>query len=186
LKPALPTIEAEHRTLGKLLRGLKTGSDNLLAGCPSADSQLLRTIVRYIAAYPDRHHHPKESRHLFNRLRMRTGELDAVLDQLEAEHLQGDSMLRALSGALRAAETGADAERLAFAQNVNRFVEFYWQHMRTEEEIILPAARKLFTDDDWIDLDSAFAGHADPLADIAGPGAGSEFATLLARLDSIQ
>lgn len=184
MKPALPTIEAEHRTLGTLLKGLKTTSDGLLAG-HSADPQLLRTIVRYIAAYPDRHHHPKETRHLFNRLRMRTGELDTVLDRLEHEHLQGDTMLRTLSGALRAAETGGDAERLAFAQNVNRFVEFYWQHMRTEEEVILPAARRFFTEDDWDDLDCAFAGHADPLADIAGQPGGAEFAQLLARLDAM-
>ena len=186
LKPALPIIEAEHRTLGKLLRGLKTATDNLIAGHPSADVELLGAIVRYIGAYPERYHHPKETRHLFNRLRMRTDELDAVLDRLENDHQLGEAMLRSLGSALRAAAAGGDDERRAFARNVNRFAEFYWQHMRVEEELVLPAARRLFTEDDWDDLDGAFAGHVDPLSDLAERTEHADFAALLARLDAMQ
>lgn len=185
LKPALPIIEAEHRTLGKLLRGLKSATDDLVAGRPSVDVALLGAIVRYIAAYPERYHHPKETRHLFNRLRMRTDELDAVLDRLEHDHQVGEVMLAGLGDALRTAETGGDAERGAFAQNVSRFAEFYWEHMRIEEELILPAARRLFTEDDWDDLDCAFAGHLDPLADIGSRTGNGDLAALLVRLDAM-
>ncbi len=185
MKPALPIIEAEHRTLGKLLRALKAATDDLLAGRQSADVALLSAIVRYIGAYPERYHHPKETRHLFNRLRMRTDELDTVLDRLEQDHLQGEAMLRTLDGALHAAVTGGDADRQAFAKNVNRFAEFYWQHMRIEEELVLPAARRLFTEDDWDDLNCAFAGHVDPLADMTARAGNAEITALLARLDAM-
>ncbi|MBK8740264.1 MAG: hemerythrin domain-containing protein [Betaproteobacteria bacterium] len=181
----MPIIEAEHRTLGKLLRGLRTATDDLVAGRQSADVGLLGGIVHYIEAYPERYHHPKETRHLFNRLRMRTTEFDVVLDRLERDHLIGEAMLRDLSGALRATERGGDNERKAFARNVNHFAEFYWEHMRIEEELILPAARRLFTEDDWDDLDCAFAGHVDPLADMAERTGDAEFAALLARLDAM-
>ncbi|MBK9609560.1 MAG: hemerythrin domain-containing protein [Betaproteobacteria bacterium] len=184
MKPALPIIEAEHRTLGKLLRGLKTATDDLVAGRQSSDVGLLGAIVRYIGAYPERYHHPKETRHLFNRLRMRTTEFDVVLDRLERDHLIGEAMLSGLSSALRATENGGDNERKAFARNVNHFAEFYWEHMRIEEELILPAARRLFTEDDWDDLDCAFAGHVDPLADMAERTGNADFAALLARLDT--
>ena len=186
MKPALPTIEAEHRTLGTLLRGLKSHTADLAEGRSDRDPQLLHTILRYIRAFPERHHHPKETRHLFNRLRMRTDEFDAVLDRLEVEHLRGEAVLGALSGSLDAAEAGGEAERKAFSDAVGSFAEFYWQHMRTEEEVILPAARRLFTEDDWIDLDCAFAGHDDPLVGMTGRDTGYDLQMLLRRLEAIE
>lgn len=186
MKPALPTIEAEHRTLGTLLKGLKAHADDLVNGRSPRDPQLLHTIIRYITAYPERHHHPKETRHLFNRLRMRTDELDMVLDNLERDHINGEAMLNGLDGALAAAETGGEAERQAFGEAVKQFAEFYWQHMRTEEELILPAARRLFTEDDWIDLDCAFAGHNDPLVDLVGREGGYDLGMLLRRLEAAE
>jgi hemerythrin-like domain-containing protein len=186
VKPALPIIEAEHRTLGTLLKGLKMQTDDLVAGRPPSDPQLLHTIIRYIAAYPERYHHPKETRHLFSRLRMRTDEFDGVLDRLDREHLLGESLLHALSGALDAAEAGGEAEVRAFSQIVYRFVEFYWQHMRLEEDVVLPAARRLFTEDDWDDLDCAFSGHVDPLVTIAGRYGDEDFTTLIRRLKGLE
>ena len=36
-------------------------------------------------------------------------------------------------------------------------------HMRLEEEVILPEAIKCLNDDDWKELDAAFAQNTDPL-----------------------
>lgn len=47
---------------------------------------------------------------------------------------------------------------------VEKYAKFYFSHMRLEEEVILPAARRLLTPEDWTVVDAAFAGNRDPFA----------------------
>jgi len=65
-------------------------------------------MLRYIDAFPERCHHPKEDRYLFRRpARARPGSA-RILDDLEAEHEVGARMIRELWGALaRYREEGA-------------------------------------------------------------------------------
>jgi hypothetical protein len=36
--------------------------------------------------------------------------------------------------------------------------------MRAEEEVVFPLAERTLTEEDWSDIDAAFAAHRDPLA----------------------
>src|SRR5262245_11759843 len=51
----------------------------------------------------------------------------------------------------------------AFAEEVERYADFHWRHMRREEELVLPLAERALMDSDWREIDAAFAGNADPL-----------------------
>ena len=44
---------------------------------------------------------------------------------------------------------------------VKRYISFYLEHMRLEEEVILPAAQRVLDDQDWAELDAAFATNCD-------------------------
>jgi hemerythrin-like domain-containing protein len=50
-----------------------------------------------------------------------------------------------------------------FVDTALRYLDFYLEHMRLEEAVILPEAEKLLTDADWRELDAAFKLNMDPL-----------------------
>jgi hypothetical protein len=94
-------------------------------------------------------------------------------------------MLGGLRRAMLSYENGTIPDAAAFAAAANRFAEFYWEHMRVEEEVILPEARRLFTEDDWDDLDFAFGGHVDPLVAAGSRIELADLPELLRRIDEI-
>ena len=57
-----------------------------------------------------------------------------------------------------------DARRGAFETALRSYVPFYLDHMRTEEEQILPVAERVLDDAAWARLDAAFEAQRDPLA----------------------
>ena len=53
--------------------------------------------------------------------------------------------------------------RQAFEEAFHKYVDFYLEHMRLEETVILPEAERCLSEEDWLLLDAAFAENADPL-----------------------
>ena len=51
----------------------------------------------------------------------------------------------------------------ALLDAMTRYADFYFHHMRIEEEIVLPAAQRLLTPEEWKATDSEFAANRDPL-----------------------
>ncbi|MGF6980901.1 hypothetical protein QFZ99_000377 [Paraburkholderia atlantica] len=47
---------------------------------------------------------------------------------------------------------------------VDEYAAFHSQHRRLEEEVILPAALRYLTADDWLELDEAFGANRDPFS----------------------
>jgi hemerythrin-like domain-containing protein len=124
---------------------------------------VFRAMLYYIREYPEQVHHPiKEDRYLFTPLRDRTGEFDHVLDDLECQHARGEVKVRNLEHALTRYELkGAPALRELGAL-MDEYAEFYADHRCLEETLILPAARRLLTKEDWAEVDAAFGANRDP------------------------
>jgi hemerythrin-like domain-containing protein len=163
MEPAMVTIEWEHRALAAVLHGLKYLVDEIAAGKPRADPRVFRAMVHYIDAFPERFHHPKEDRHLFARVRARTHEADDVLDELERQHGEGQRRIRDLEQALLRFEEGGNAYFGEFAKCVEDYVQYYWGHMRLEEDVVFPLALRVLTKGDWHEINEAFSGHTDPM-----------------------
>ena len=53
----------------------------------------------------------------------------------------------------------ADMTRLA--DTIDRFVDAQWQHLSTEEKLILPAAQRHLTDADWLAIEAAFRANGE-------------------------
>jgi len=176
---AIDIILDEHRSLAAVLHGLLYLTRAIDSGKMAPDFKVFGAMVYYIDAFPERFHHPKEDEYLFKLLRLRDPEAAPLLDRLNAEHHAGEIRIRELEHALRRYEHGGADGFSGFAAAVESYAAFHWQHMRAEEEEVLPLARKYLTPDDWKQIDEAFAGNTDPLL---GAKASSEYDALFRRI----
>lgn len=160
---AIGVLFAEHRSLAAVLRGMLylVRDIGLRGTAPTFD--VLGAMVYYIDAFPERFHQPKEDAYLFRLLALRCADATPLIDRLQAEHRVGAEKIRALDHALERYRRGGPAEFAAFAQTVQAYAAFHWDHMRTEEDRLVPLARRHLLAQDWDEIDAAFAGHSDPL-----------------------
>lgn len=166
MKTALNTIRDEHRSISAVLHALKQLAKD--ADDPSVEPRFdaLRTMIYYIDQFPERMHHPKEDRYLFARLAERAPQARPLIEDLRAEHVMGAQLIRDLEQALVALEVGWQGGAGTFRAAVDAYAEFHWKHMRKEEEQLLPLAERHLTSGDWREIDDAFAGNHDPIADL--------------------
>lgn len=167
-RKALAILRDEHRSLAAVLHALLSLVDDVTR---QPDLALLRAMLFYIEQFPERLHHPKEDAHLFKRLRDRTTECDALLDELAHQHRAGGERFAALRLALDAGDLQT------FAQQVRVFVQEQWHHIGTEEKLVLPAASLHLQADDWRAIAQAFGSNGDPRF-----GAEESFEALAGRL----
>jgi len=146
------------------------------------DFRLLGAMVYYIDTFPERFHHPKEDRYLFRVLRLRHPGAAPLLDRLETEHRAGAEKIRALEQALTRYNAGGPTEFSNFRAAVEAYAAFHWDHMRAEESELLPMAEKYLTPADWLEIDTAFLGHTDPLL---GADVGAKYEALFTRIVSL-
>jgi hemerythrin-like domain-containing protein len=78
--------------------------------------------------------------------------------------------VRELQHLLLAWELLGDSRRNAFEKAAQEFVQFYLEHMRLEESVILPQAQQSLSAEEWQALDAAFATNCDPLTGKYPPG----------------
>ena len=155
-------LREEHRSLAAVVQAMQFLVREIRDKGRAPDFRLLHAMLYYIREYPERLHHPKEDRYLFAALKRRTHDADAVITELEREHAQGEQLLNGLTVSLSVYEAGAKGGLERFAQEVERFANFYWNHMQKEEDQVLPIADRALTDEDWHDIHAALAVNRDP------------------------
>ncbi len=160
---ALTVIREEHAALAAMLRSLPLLLAEYRRSGHAPDFAVLRAMLFYVDEFPERLHHTKESELLFPALRAHGGEAVAVLDRLDRDHARGEASIRELEHALLAWEVLGEPRREAFEQAVQRYVDFYLEHMRLEETAVLPLAEQTLDADQWRALNEAFAANRDPL-----------------------
>ncbi|MBK4734838.1 hemerythrin domain-containing protein [Noviherbaspirillum pedocola] len=159
----LRMLHEEHERLAAILQGLR----HLLRAAQSGahpDAKVFRAMLLYIADYPERLHHPKEDQWLFAPLARHTGDYDEVINELETQHAEGEAMVRELEHMVIRYEFGGAALLLPLRDMVERYADFYFRHMRLEEETLFPVLTRFLTDEEWRDAHRAFSGNVDPLA----------------------
>jgi hemerythrin-like domain-containing protein len=161
---AITILKTEHRSISAVLHALKELARMAQDATVRPRFQVLRSILRYIDQYPEQLHHPKEDEHLFARLVARAPQTRLLVEELQAEHEEGARLIRELERALLFFEEGWPAGAREFQQQVERYAEFHWQHMRKEEHELLPLAERVLSADDWRAIDRAFAANEDPIA----------------------
>lgn len=161
---AIRIIQEEHSAVAAMLQSLLAMLREGPGDEPERFFDVVRAMLFYIDEFPERLHHPKESDMLFPRLGRVRPDLLPVIHRLEADHMKGEPRVRELQHQLMAWELVGDSRRGAFEQHLREYVQFYLEHMSTEESQILPAAQQALTAEDWDVLDAAFGQDRDPLA----------------------
>ena len=175
---ALRIIQEEHQSLAAILHAVRFMLKEIKAGKLEPDFGLVKAMVHYLDAYPEKRHHPKEDDFLFARLKRRTSEGADALARLEHDHQGGEGRIKMLEAALLRYERG-DADGLeATSRAFDDFADFYRNHMILEEREILPLARKHLTAADWAEIDRAFVAEQDPMQGAAG----EDFRAIFSRL----
>lgn len=162
-RTTLQVIRDEHAAVAAVLRSLQQMLARGPGDHPEQYFDVMRAMLFYIDEFPEKLHHPKESDLLFPKVARSAPQLMPVIGRLEADHLQGEGRVRELQHLLLAWELLGESRRPAFEEATNAYVEFYLEHMRTEETEVLPLAVQVLSEQDWAQLDAAFASHKDPL-----------------------
>lgn len=161
---SLRTIREEHTSLSAVLRALAAmqergpGDDS-----PAVFFDVMRAMLFYIDEFTERQHHPKETQLLFPRLVLHAPDTAALVARLDAEHASGRIAVRELQHLLLGWELLGEPRRVPFAHALVAYVAFYREHLRLEDTVLLPAAQELLSDEEWRDIDAAFASNRDPL-----------------------
>jgi hemerythrin-like domain-containing protein len=163
---AIFKLKDEHRSISAVLLGLKHLAQMAQDARVKPDFRVFRSMLRYIDEYPEKLHHPKEDEHLFARLVKRAPQARKLVDDLQAEHVKGASLIRELERRLMFFEESWPAGAREFLAAVEAYAEFHWAHMRKEESELLPLAEKHLTADDWRAIGRAFDANRDPIAGI--------------------
>ncbi len=163
---AVAIMQDEHRSLAAVVSGLVHLVKQANQSNVALDVPLIKAMLHYIEAFPERLHHPKEDAYLFERLGSRTSEYDAAIEELRAQHVSGGMQLKAMETALEGYARQISPATLAeMTTTVNNFAQSLWEHMNMEENIILPAARKHLRSEDWEKIYEAFSANGDPRFD---------------------
>lgn len=156
---AIGIIRDEHRSLAAVIHAWEDLIRNARSQDVLPDATLMQAMVRYIHFFPVALHHPKENDHLFRKLRGRTTEGKAELDELERQHARHLRLATELATLVDRYANGivslADVE-----QGMSRYTRAIWEHMGREERVILPLAQRHLTEEDWTEINDAF--HRDP------------------------
>ena len=155
-------IREEHRSLAAVIYGLEYLVRETRERNAPPQFPLLRAILHYIKAFPEALHHPKENTYLFAKLRARTTEFNDTLDELERQHVAGGERVAEMEKALDQYEANPAGGIEAFAAAVQRFSALEWPHMMLETKVIIPAALKYLTAEDWTEIARAFGANGDP------------------------
>ncbi|HEX4857871.1 MAG TPA: hemerythrin domain-containing protein, partial [Usitatibacteraceae bacterium] len=163
MQSALAIIQGEHQAYAKALKTLSSNLERAVAHNYSPNLDIFVVGLNFIDTFIDHFHHPKEDDYLFRALRARTNEADRFLFDLQHDHAYAAQSHARLSESLeRAHSRGAEA-LAAFAYDLRDFLQQQYDHMRIEENIILPLAQHYLADEDWLDIDRAFRANRDPL-----------------------
>jgi len=157
----LHLLHQEHTNIGKLL----TICERLVGSLATTDVRTLDMVcevLEYMQAYPDVWHHPLEDA-ILKKLENRDVTTSKQIGDLEKHHERLAELtieLVAITKRILADET---VSRDVFRQSVMSFVEKYRDHIRLEEELFFPAARRALTEADWEEIKSDFTDPGDPL-----------------------
>ena len=164
---AVQTIRDEHRSISAVLHGLRYLAKQMVQAPVKPDFAVFHAMIRYIDEFPERLHHPKEEKYLFARLVERSPEAVQLAGELREEHVTGAQLIRDLEQALVYFEEHSPAGAPTFRAAVDAYADFHWQHMRKEEEQLLPLAERHLTAEDWEAIAAAFEANLDPIAGVA-------------------
>lgn len=162
---ACALIKGEHRSLAAVVHAMGRTIDALHTGAGQGQCASFDELLHYVHNYPEKLHHPKEEKSLHRLLRLRSDRADALLKLLEAQHAQEyghAAQLQAAWDACRPPAQDSTQQLARLRSAISAFEVHVWEHMRLEEQQLMPLALDVLTEDDWREIGEVFEGNLDP------------------------
>jgi len=127
-------VQDEHRIISSILSGLRELARTVQDSAVRPDFRVLHAMIRYVDAYPEKLHHPKEEAFLFKPLAACAPTTAPLVEELRGQHRRGERLIRELERSIIAFEVDWPKGAAEFAAAVNDYADFHWRHMRKEEQ----------------------------------------------------
>lgn len=160
---AVRIIVHEHQALWRILDLLDQLLSDMNVNDQRPDERLLTTIFDYIQHFSQRVHSTPTDIELYKRLSEKSPETAPLLEKLAKGYVIGHEKLMELRRLLAECEEGWPKGREEFSHALARFTEALRKHIRKEEGVVIPRARKLLTEEDWQQIIEARDVENDPL-----------------------
>lgn len=152
---------AEHAQFARLLVIFERQLERFRAG-DEPDYELMRDVVQYLRDYADCFHHPREDV-AFDILVQRAPEVRDDVQRLQQEHHDLAESGALLLERLRELVSDAMIPRGAIEKAASDYLTHYRSHIDTEENGVMPVARRVMTEGDWKKVLDTSASASDPL-----------------------
>jgi len=159
---ALGIIRDEHRSLAVVMQGMLGLVQEAQAEGRAPDCASLERLLAYLRAFPERVHHPKEEQLLHRSLRHRVPQHEAMLAEVEAQHVREYELVAGVAGLIEKAKGGDAAAIRDLAQATEQLHKQVYEHIGFEERKVLPLAANELTLEDWEEIAQAFSANRDP------------------------
>jgi branched-chain amino acid transport system ATP-binding protein len=159
---AIKIIQREHRALAAVVHCLEHVTKDVHDHKIDVDPQVFEAIIEYVETFPDKLHHPKEDEYLYAALTKRDPGARKLVHDLQEEHRAGERKIADLKWKLQDWKDGK-AGFEPFYEAALAYVDFQRRHIGLEEQKAIPAARNHLTENDWREINAAFADNDDPI-----------------------
>jgi branched-chain amino acid transport system ATP-binding protein len=176
---ALQTISNEHRSMWQLTVVLDELRKQLDQPEQKPDAELFDLILDYIEQYIERVHQPKEEAYLYRAVLDRTSEGNEMIAEFEREHAASPGIVATLRRQVKHLVRHYPEGKGEFQEGLEKYIALLRSHIMREENELFPLARRILTDVDWDEIDTAFANSADPQF---GVESRAEFRSLMSRI----
>ena len=159
----ITALNRDHSNFAKLLELLESEILAVEVG-KTPDYPLMHDIMRYMAQYSDRFHHPKEEL-IFAQLLARNPEIRTDVEDVIEEHVSIRLAGQEFAGLLRASGVDSVAVRERLGTSGLSYIRALREHMLKEETKLFPLAKVVLTKKEWQVIDEAVDAIDDPLFD---------------------
>ena len=146
---AISTIVQEHQSLWRILDLLDQLQHDMNINEQQPDETLFSTIFDYVQHFARRVHSSPEEIVLYRVLGEKSPETKPLLDKLAHGYVIGDQKINELRHLLMVCMERWPDGREDFSHALARFTEALRKHIKKEEGVVIPRARKLLNEDDW-------------------------------------
>lgn len=160
---AIRAIVQEHQSLWRILDLLDQLLSDMNVNEERPDERLLSTIFDYIQYFSARVHTTPTDIELYRRLGEKSPETVPLLDKLAEGYVIGHEKLQELRSCLASCIERWPEGREQFSHALARFTEALRKHIRKEEGVVIPKARKFLDEEDWRQIIESRDVDDDPL-----------------------
>ena len=139
-----------HRKMDVALRALSGEIHNFEEG-ETLDYGLVAIALEYSRRASCLNHHEVEDE-MYHRILQKDPQARSRLQDVVVDHEKLTFLAKVLSEAVANVEWDNELPRYWLVSVAKEYLNAEWRHMHSEEQSLYPAAKKLFSDQDWLEL----------------------------------